>query len=283
MTITGAMLIGESEVFGSQGTLRAFNPATGEELEPVFGGSSDADVARACALAEEAFDSYRETTQAARAAFLRAIGQGLLAVGDELLERAHAESGLPRARLEGERGRTIGQLELFAKIVEAGRWMGVTIDSPLPDRKPLPRPGLRLRRIPLGPVAVFGASNFPLAFSVAGGDTASALAAGCPVVAKAHPAHPGTSELVGRVIQRAVAECGLAQGVFSLVGGPGNEVGQTLVRHPAIKAVGFTGSRVGGLSLMAAAANRTEPIPVYAEMSSINPVLVFPDALATDC
>ena len=282
MSIRGTMLIGQAEVFGDQGTVRSFNPTEGAEMEPLFGGGSSADVDRACILAGEAFDVYRETTQAVRANFLRAIGAGLLGLGDTLIERAQAESGLPKARLEGERGRTIGQLEMFAKIVEDGRWMGVTIDSALPDRKLMPRPDLRLRRIPLGPVAVFGASNFPLAFSIAGGDTASALAAGCPVVAKAHPAHLGTSELVGRVIQQAVATCGLPEGVFSLVLGIGNEIGQALVRHPAIKAVGFTGSRRGGLSLLHAAAARPEPIPVYAEMSSINPVIVFPAVLSAD-
>lgn len=279
MTITGEMLIGNTAIFGNHGTVRAFSPVAGAELEPEFGGGTEADVDRACTLAAAAFDSYRETSLPARAAFLRAIGKGITELGDTLIERAMAESGLPGPRLEGERGRTIGQLEMFASIVEAGRFVNATIDTALPDRKPLPRPDLRLRRIALGPVAVFGASNFPLAFSVAGGDTASALAAGCPVVVKAHPAHLGTSELVGRVIQQAVQECGLHPGVFSLVLGIGNEVGQALVRHPAIQAVGFTGSRRGGLSLMQAAAARSQPIPVFAEMSSINPVFVFPGAL----
>lgn len=189
------------------------------------------------------------------------------------------ETGLPKGRIEGERGRTIGQLELFASLMSDGRWIGATLDSALPDRKPQPRPDLRRRRIALGPVAVFAASNFPLAFSVAGGDTASALAAGCPVVAKAHSSDLGTSELVVRAIQKAVADCGLPEGVFSLVMGHGKTIGQTLVGHPAIKAVGFTGSRQGGLSLMRTAANRPEPIPVYAEMSSVNPVFFFPSAL----
>jgi NADP-dependent aldehyde dehydrogenase len=282
LKITGAMLIGKSEVFGGAGKLQAFNPATAQALEPVFTAGEAAHVDRACTLAAEAFDSYRETTLAARAAFLRRIGSGLLELGDTLLERAHQESGLPMARLTGERGRTIGQLEMFAKIVEDGRWIHATIDTAMPERKPLPRVDLRMRRIALGPVAIFGASNFPLAFSVAGGDAASALAAGCPIVAKAHPAHPGTSELVGRVIQSAVAECGLHEGVFSLLTGAGNELGQALVMHPAIKAVGFTGSRAGGLSLMKAAASRPEPIPVYAEMSSVNPMFLLPAALAAN-
>jgi NADP-dependent aldehyde dehydrogenase len=279
MTITGAMLIGRSELRGTQGVLRAWNPATNLELEPDFGAGGEAEVDRACLLAHEAFDAYRETSLATRARFLRLIGHGILDLGDELVERACAETGLPRGRIEGERGRTVGQLELFASMVTEGRWIGATLDSALPDRKPLPRPDLRLRKIAMGPVAVFGASNFPLAFSVAGGDTASALAAGCPVVIKAHPSHLGTSELVGRVIQKAAADCGLAEGVFSLVIGQGNAIGQALVRHPAIKAVGFTGSRTGGLSLMRIAAERPEPIPVYAEMSSVNPILLFPAAL----
>jgi NADP-dependent aldehyde dehydrogenase len=273
------MLIGRSEIRGKQGIIRAFNPATGTELEPDFGAGGETDVARACILAQEALDSYRETSLATRARFLRMIGQGILGLGDALVDRACAETGLPRGRIEGERSRTVGQLELFASIVSEGRWINATLDSALPDRKPQPRPDLRLRKIALGPVAVFGASNFPLAFSVAGGDTASALAAGCPVVVKAHPSHLGTSELVGRVIQQAVADCGLDEGVFSLVLGEGNAIGQALVSHPAIKAVAFTGSRLGGLSLMRVASQRPEPIPVYAEMSSINPIFLFPLAL----
>jgi NADP-dependent aldehyde dehydrogenase len=273
------MLIGKSGVRGTHGSMRAFNPATGTELDPEFGTGGDAEVDRACLLAQEAFDSYRETSLATRARFLKIIAQGILGLGDVLIDRACAETGLPKGRMESERGRTVGQLELFAALVNEGRWIGATLDSALPGRKPQPRPDLRLRKIALGPVAVFGASNFPLAFSVAGGDTASALAAGCPVVVKAHSSHLGTSELVGRVIQQAVADCGLEEGVFSLVLGEGNAIGQALVRHPAIKAVAFTGSRFGGLSLMRMARERPEPIPVYAEMSSINPMFLFPQAL----
>jgi alpha-ketoglutaric semialdehyde dehydrogenase len=279
MRITGTMLIGKSEVRGTQGRMRAFNPATGTELDPEFGAGGDAEVDRACLLAQEAFDSYRETKPSVRSRFLKMIAQGMVDLGDVLIDRACAETGLPKGRIESERGRTVGQLELFASLVSDGRWISATLDSALPDRKPQPRPDLRLRKIALGPVAVFGASNFPLAFSVAGGDTASALATGCPVVVKAHSSHLGTSELVGRVIQQAVADCGLAEGVFSLVLGEGNAIGQALVRHPAIKAVAFTGSRFGGVSLMRVAAERPEPIPVYAEMSSINPIFMFPQAL----
>ena len=282
MKITGAMLIGNSEVFGTQGTIRAFNPATGTELEPDFRSGNESDVDRACMLAQYAFDSYRETSLETRAQFLRLIAKEIRELGNALVDRASAETGLTRARIEGERGRTVGQLELFASIVSDGRWIGATFDSPLPEQKPQPRPDLRLRKIALGPIAVFGASNFPLAFSVAGGDTASALAAGCPVVVKAHSSHLGTSELVGRAIQSAVAACGLHEGVFSLLLGQGKTIGQALVKHPAIRGVGFTGSRLGGTTLMRIAADRSEPIPVYAEMSSVNPILLFPRALQTN-
>jgi len=279
MNITGEMLIGQSTVRGTEGSLRALNPATNQTIAPDFGAGGPAEVARACTLAQQAFDSYRATTPQQRAEFLEEIANGILALGPALIERATQESGLPTARLEGECGRTVGQLRLFASVLRAGNYLGATLDPALPERTP-PRSDLRLRKIAIGPVAVFGASNFPLAFSVAGGDTASALAAGCPVVVKTHNAHPGTSELVGRAIQQAVAACKLPEGVFSLIIGAGNEVGQALVSHPAIKAVGFTGSRQGGLALMRAAAQRREPIPVYAEMSSINPMFLLPHALA---
>ncbi|WP_020205015.1 aldehyde dehydrogenase (NADP(+)) [Cupriavidus sp. WS] len=275
--ITGEMLIGASAVRGTAEILHATNPATGEILAPAFHGGDAADAARACALAEAAFDTYRNTSPETRAQFLEAIAGGLEALGDTLIERAHAESALPLARLQGERARTANQLRLFASVLRDGRWQAATLDAALPERTP-PRPDLRLQKIAVGPVAVFGASNFPLAFSVAGGDTASALAAGCPVVVKAHPAHPGTSELVGRVIQQAVADAGLPEGVFSLLAG-GFAIGTALVAHPAIQAVGFTGSRSGGLALVQAANSRPQPIPVYAEMSSINPVFLLPAAL----
>ena len=223
---------------------------------------------------------YRALDPERRASFLEAIADNIFQLGDELVERVMAETGLPRPRVEGERGRTAGQLRLFAQLVREGRYLDLRIDPALPDRSPLPRPDLRLRKIPLGPVAVFGSSNFPLAFSVAGGDTASALAAGCPVVVKAHPAHPGTSALVGRAIREAVQHCQVPEGVFSLLFDEGHEIGQALVADPRIRAVGFTGSRRGGLALMTIAQQREEPIPVYAEMSSINPVLLFPSALA---
>jgi alpha-ketoglutaric semialdehyde dehydrogenase len=281
MDIRGEMLIGSQAIFGSHGVVRAIDPALHAEIGPDFGLCGLDDVERACALAEAAFDSYRETTLDMRAAFLEQIATEIMAIGPALIERAAQESGLPVARLEGERGRTCNQLKLFAQVVRDGRWLGATFDTPLPGRNP-PRADLRLRKIPLGPVAVFGASNFPLAFSVAGGDTASALAAGCPVIVKAHSAHLGTSELVARAVARAVLACGLPEGVFSMLIGAGRTIGQGLVSHPAIKAVGFTGSRAGGLALMQTAAARAEPIPVYAEMSSINPVFLLPGALASE-
>jgi NADP-dependent aldehyde dehydrogenase len=260
--------------------LQGINPATGEALDPPFVEAGAFEVERACALAWAAFDSFRETSLEARARFLEAIASGILSLGDTLIERAVAETGLARGRIEGERGRTVGQLRLFAEVVRDGAWLDARIDPALPARTPAPRSDLRLRNVPVGPVAVFGASNFPLAFSVAGGDTASALAAGCPVVVKAHPAHPGTSQLVGQAVRAAVAECGLPEGVFSLLFGAGNWLGGALVEDRRIKAVGFTGSRGGGLALVRIAAARAEPIPVYAEMSSINPVILLPGALA---
>jgi NADP-dependent aldehyde dehydrogenase len=280
MQLTGDLLIGARAVRGTEGRLRAVNPATGEEMEPEFFGGSATEVDAACTLAEEAFDAYRATSLQQRAEFLEAIAQGLVDLGEVLVERVMSETGLPRPRVEGERARTAGQLRLFATLVREGRWLAATIDPAMPERKPLPRADLRAQKIPLGPVAVFGASNFPLAFSVAGGDTASALAAGCPVVAKSHPSHLGTSELAGRVIQKAVADCKLPEGTFSLLAGEGNAVGEALVLHPAIQAVGFTGSRRGGRALVALAAGRDVPIPVFAEMSSINPVFLLPGAVA---
>jgi alpha-ketoglutaric semialdehyde dehydrogenase len=280
-TLTGDMLIGASAVRGTEGSQRAFNPTTHSDIdEPSFGFGGQSEIERAAALAVAAFDTYRALPLERRAALLEAIADNVVAIGDALIERAHAESGLPVARLQGERGRTVGQLRLFAKVVRDGRFLDATIDPAQPARQPLPRSDLRLAKIPLGPVAVFGASNFPLAFSVAGGDTASALAAGAPVIVKAHNAHLGTSELVGRAIQKAVQDQGLPEGVFSLLIGGGNTIGEALVGHPAIQAVGFTGSRQGGLALVRIANARTQPIPVYAEMSSINPVFLLPAALA---
>ena len=282
MSLEGKSLIGKQAVAGSEQYFKAINPYTGEPLEPAYGSLSPAQIDHACMLAAQASNPFSETTPKLRAQLLETIAQELESIIEPLVARAHAETGLPVARLQAETGRTCQQLRLFAEVLEAGYWVDARVDSAQPERPPAPRPDLRQRHIALGPVAVFGASNFPLAFSVAGGDTASALAAGCPVVVKAHPAHPGTSELVGRAIQRAVGACKLPEGVFSLLFGAGNELGQALVSHPAISAVGFTGSRAGGLALMAIAAARPVPIPVYAEMSSINPVFLMPQALSSD-
>ena len=279
MSVSGDILIGSQRVRGGERSFRALDPATNEPLEPSFAFATSADVDRACGLAWAAFDGYRETPLESRACFLECIATNVVALGEVLIERAMAETGLPRARLEGERARTAGQLKLFAAVVRSGEWLELRIDPALPARKPVPRPDLRERHIALGPVAVFGASNFPLAFSVAGGDTASALAAGCPVIVKGHPAHPGTGELVGRAVQAAVSECGMPEGVFSLLLGA-VETGAALVADPRVKAVGFTGSRAGGMALVRIANARPEPIPVYAEMSSINPVYLLPGALA---
>ena len=281
MRLTGDMLIGGAAVQGSGARMRAVNPSNGSDLDPLFSGGTAEDVEQACGLAWSAFDVFRETGLEVRAKLLEGVAEQILALGDLLVERACAETGLPKGRIEGERGRTVSQLRLFADVVRDGGWIEARIDAAQPSRTPIPRSDLRQRHIGIGPVAVFGASNFPLAFSVAGGDTASALAAGCPVVAKAHPAHLGTSGLAGRAIQAAVAASGLPAGVFSLLLDAGYEVGGALVADPRIKAVGFTGSRRGGLALVHIAANRPEPIPVYAEMSSINPVFLLPAALAS--
>nr|WP_228199037.1 aldehyde dehydrogenase (NADP(+)) [Acinetobacter sichuanensis] len=281
MQINGAMLIGAGSVIGNDQPIYAKNPRTNETLEPVVMGGTFEHVDQAARLASQAFDTFRNTAPEQRAQFLEACADEIMALGDTLLDRASKETGLPIARLTGERGRTVNQLKLFASVLRAGNYLDVRIDPALPNRTPMPRSDLRFQMIALGPVAVFGASNFPLAFSVAGGDTASALAAGCPVIVKAHSAHLGTSELVGQAIQNAVKKCNLPEGVFSLIFGSGANVGVELVKHPLIKAVGFTGSRNGGLALMDIANKRPEPIPVYAEMSSINPVFILPHALST--
>ena len=276
--ITGEALIGGRSVRGAGAAFNGYNAASQAALPQPFAGVSLDQVALACELAGAAFDTFRNIDDHARADLLDTIGAGILALGDVLVEQAVLETGLPRARIEGERGRTIGQLGLFARLLRDGAWRQVAIDSALPDRTP-PRPDIRMGLMALGPVAVFGASNFPLAFSVAGGDTAAALAAGCPVVVKGHAAHPGTSELVGRVIVQALRDCAMPAGVFALLPGVENAVGEALVRHPAIAAVGFTGSRQGGLALLRIAQARPVPIPVYAEMSAVNPVFLMPAAL----
>jgi NADP-dependent aldehyde dehydrogenase len=236
-------------------------------------------VEQATQLASLAFETYRNCTGVVKAALLRRIADNIEQLGDTLVNRAVEETALPPARIRTEIGRTCNQLRLFADLVAEGSWVDARIDRADPNRTPLRKPDVRSILRPLGPVVVFCASNFPLAFSVAGGDTASALAAGNPVIVKAHHAHPGTAELVGLAVSEAVRSCNLPEGVFSLLYGPGNKVGTQLVQHPLIKAGGFTGSRSGGKALMSIAANRAEPIPFYAEMSSVNPTFILPGAL----
>ncbi len=279
MQLHGKNLLGNSLSTAGDSTFQAINPATSEKLTTLFHEATDAEIKQAVELAETAFHHYRVCSKDERAAFLDRIAEELLALGDELLQCANAESGLPLDRLTGERGRTMSQLKMFAALIREGSWVEASIDTAIPDRAPVPKPDLRKMLIPLGPVAVFGASNFPLAFSTAGGDTASALAAGCPVVVKAHPAHPGTAELVATAILKAANATGMPEGVFSMVHGVNYEVSLALVNHPLLKAVGFTGSFRGGKALFDAAARRPEPIPVYAEMGSVNPVFVLPGAL----
>ena len=280
MELDGNQVIGQSESSEGDRSFQAVNPATGEHLPGRFHHATEAEVERALALADSASEILAASTPEQKATFLDRVAEEIMDLGDYLIVRGSQETGLPQPRLQGERGRTCNQLRLFAALVREGSWVDARIETAAADRKPIPKPDLRLMRRPLGPVTVFCASNFPLAFSVAGGDTASAFAAGNPVLVKAHRAHPGTAELVGSAIRRASAAAGMPEGVFSMLHGPGREVGMALVRHPSVKAVGFTGSQQGGRALFDAAAARPDPIPVYAEMSSINPVFVLPDALA---
>jgi NADP-dependent aldehyde dehydrogenase len=256
----------------------ASSPATGPSH--TFSKGTPALVDQAAKAAEEAFETYAYSTREERAAFLDAIAEEIDARGDAITEIGSQETGLPEARLIGERGRTVGQLRLFAAHIRKGDYLDRRHDEALPDRKPLPRSDLKMVQRPIGPVAVFGASNFPLAFSTAGGDTAAALAAGCPVVVKAHDAHPGTGEIVASAIDAAIKRCGVHPGVFSLVHGGSRDVGQALVQHPLIKAVGFTGSLGGGRALFDLCAQRPEPIPFFGELGSVNPMFMLPNAIA---
>lgn len=278
MELNGRSLIGNRLGDTRGQRFRAVDPTSGAELEPVFYEALDAEVHGACELAGKAFETFSHTSARERAQFLRAIAKEIEQLGDALVERATGETALAADRVRSERGRTCNQLRLFADVIDEGSWVDARIDLSDSERKPIPKPDVRSMQRPLGPVAVFGASNFPLAFSVAGGDTASALAAGNPVIVKAHPAHPGTSELVAGAILRAARSSAMPEGVFSLLFGL-TRAGTTLVQHPAIKAAGFTGSRVAGLALAKLAQNRPEPIPFYAEMSSVNPVFILPGAL----
>lgn len=277
--LRGLSIIGSDR--GRKGgiTFNAFDPYTGEAVEPTFHTADLAELETAAELADRARIPFGQRSGTERAAFLRKIAENIEALGDSLIERASLETGLSHARFVGERSRTCGQLRMFADLLDEGSWVDARIDHAVPDRQPIPKPDIRSMLRPIGPVAVFCASNFPLAYSVAGGDTASALAAGCPVIVNAHIAHPGTAELVGTAIANAVKECSMPEGVFSLIFSAGYELGQALVRHSLIRAVGFTGSRRGGRALMDIAAARSEPIPVYTEMSSVNPTFILPNAI----
>jgi len=256
-----------------------FDPSAGVKLEPVYRSASTEDVELAARLADEAFAVYRKLSGKEKGRFLREIASRIESAASELVARGRMETALPELRLKGETARTANQIRMFAEVVEEGSWITARIDPALPERTPLPRADIRSMLRPLGPVAVFGASNFPLAFSVGGGDTASALAAGNPVIVKAHAAHPGSSELMGQIISQSVKACGLPAGTFALLFDSGVEVGSALVQHSKIKAVGFTGSLRGGKALMDLAARRAEPIPCYMEMGSTNPVFVLEGAL----
>lgn len=280
MELTGHMLIGAEDVAATAGSMKALNPATNQEIEPAFAFGGTAEVDRAAQLADDAFESYHATSLAERAAFLERIAAGLEAASPELAERTSLETGFSAAQLQVEIAKSVTQFRQFAEVVRQGRFRQAAIDPAQPDRQPRARMDHRLQKIAIGPVAIFGASNFPISYSVAGGDTASALAAGCPVILKAHNAHPGASEIEGRVIRGAIEDTGLHEGVFSLVRGGGNEIGEALVAHPLIKGVTFTGSEVGGMALFHRAQQRPDPIPVFTEMTSVNPTFVLPAAMA---
>lgn len=282
MMITGANHLGNKSSKEGTVTFNSFDPKQNAPTPWVFHEATTAEIEEAVDLAQAAFESYKNCTGAQRASFLRAIATEIEALGTPLITTYCTESGLPEGRAIGERGRTMGQLRLFAALLDEGSWVEAVIEHADPERQPLPKPDLRKMLFPLGPVAIFGASNFPLAFSTAGGDTASALAAGCPVIVKGHPMHPATGELVAQAVIRAAESTGMPNGVFSHLNSQGNIVGQHLVKHPKIKAVGFTGSMAGGTALYRLAAERKEPIPVFAEMGSINPVVVLPSALQSD-
>jgi alpha-ketoglutaric semialdehyde dehydrogenase len=276
---SGKSLIGFRDGMPGSKTFCASNPATGESLGPDYDEATSEQIDLAARLANEAFSVYAQAPGEKKAAFLNAIAANIEAITEQIVERANLETALPAARLQAETGRTVNQLRLFAKVVAEGSWTNPRIDHADPNRKPAPKPDIRSMLRALGPVVVFSASNFPMAFSVAGGDTASALAAGNPVIVKAHSAHPGTSELVGEAIRKAVRSCGLPEGVFSLLFGAGTTVGVSLVQHPLIKAGGFTGSTGAGRALMNLASSRPEPIPFYGELGSTNPVFLLPGAM----
>ena len=277
--LLGTSFIGYSRSTGTEPCGNAVQPGTGILLEPMYQSATSEEVERAMSLASAAFPVYSNLSGKIRAEFLRAIAVEIESVVEDIVERGQLETALPEPRLRGETGRTVGQLRMFAAQIEEGSWVDARIERAEPDRKPIPKVDLRSMLRPLGPVAVFCASNFPLAYSVAGGDTASALAAGCPVIVIAHESHRGVAEIVATAVIRAAQKSNMPEGVFSVLYGGGRKVGQAVVKHPVTQAVGFTGSRAGGTALMDIAANRSQPIPVYAEMSSVNPIVILPGAL----
>ncbi|WP_299898115.1 aldehyde dehydrogenase (NADP(+)) [uncultured Aquimarina sp.] len=276
--ITGKNYIGNQLSSEGSKTYKTFNPKLNIENTPLFHEASSEEIEKAVSLASNAFEIFKKISGAKKAEFLNAIADEILALDQALIETYMSETGLPEGRAKGERGRTIGQLRMFAELVLNGSWVEATIDTADPDRNPIPKQDIRKMLVPLGPVVVFGASNFPLAYSTAGGDTAAAFAAGCPVIVKSHPMHAGTGELVASAIAKAVEKTGMPNGVFSNLNSSGIEVGTQLVEHPKVKAVGFTGSIIGGRALFDLASQRPEPIPVFAEMGSINPVILLPKA-----
>ena len=283
--LTGKNYIGNQLSANGNKTYTTFNPQINTKNTNVFTEATSAEINVAAQLATEAFKTYKLVSGAKKAVFLKAIAEEIENLGDALIKVYMSESGLPQGRAMGERGRTVGQLRAFAAHIENGSWVDATIDTAQPERQPMAKVDLRKMNVPLGPIVVFGASNFPLAFSTAGGDSAAALASGCPVIVKSHPMHAGTGELVASAIIKAVEKTGMPNGVFSNLNSSGIEVGQELVKHPLVKGVGFTGSIRGGRALFDLAAQREEPIPVFAEMGSINPVVILPEALkekATD-
>ena len=277
--ISGKNFVGNQASAQGPITFHSFDPKTNSENPWLFYEANDEEIEGAVKLAGEAFQKFQNIPGKKKALFLRAIADEMEALGDDLIQVYMTESGLPEGRAKGERGRTMGQLRMFADLVEEGEWVEASIDTALPDRTPVPKPDIRKMLHPLGPIAVFGSSNFPFAYSTAGGDTASALAAGCPVIVKSHPMHAGTGELVATAILKAAKDTGMPNGVFSNLNSNSYHVGKALVQHPSVKGVGFTGSIAGGTALFKMAAEREEPIPVFAEMGSINPVLALPSSL----
>jgi NADP-dependent aldehyde dehydrogenase len=277
--ITGKNYIGDSLSAEGDITYKTFDPKLNQETEWTFYEATPDEIDTAAHLASNAYEAYKAIPDVKKAIFLRKIAEEIEALGDDLIDAYTQETGLPEGRAKGERGRTMGQLNTFADLLEEGSWVEATIDTALPERAPMPKADIRKMLFAIGPVVVFGSSNFPFAYSTAGGDTASALAAGCPVIVKSHPMHAATGELVSSAILKAAEKTGMPKGVFSNLNSSGIEVGQQLVMHPKVKGLGFTGSIKGGTALYRLASERNEPIPVFAEMGSINPVLALPSAL----